>query len=74
MGIIKFYKSKTFKFTLIIHAVMKKEKISFVGKIAKFGPKEENGRVIIIPLDHLTDVRSSFDNDQIKITLEKLKL
>lgn len=53
---------------------MKKDRISFVGKIAKFGPKEENGRVIIIPLDHLSDVRSSFDNDQIKITLEKLKL
>jgi len=74
MGIIKFYNHRTFKFTSFVHAVMKKDKITFIGKIAKWGPKEENGRAIIIPIDHLSDVRSSFDNDQIKITLEKLKL
>jgi len=73
MGIIKFYKCKTFKFTSFVHAVMKKDRISFVAKLAKWGIKDENRRCIIIPLDDLSDVRSSFDDIQIKITLEKLK-
>ncbi len=44
-----------------------------MAKLAKWGIKDENRRCIIIPLDDLSDVRSSFDDIQIKITLEKLK-
>ena len=53
---------------------MKKDKITFVGTLAKWGNKDENRRCIIIPLDELSDVRSNFDDTKFKVTFEKLKL
>lgn len=53
---------------------MSKDKVVFIGKLAKWGIKEEDRRCIIIPIDSLDNVRNKFDNENLKITLEKLKV